>query len=92
MGARQSLHTCADSLIAAGIVNRVLGCRLVLLIDDPAELAMRGEVGVGRQRALCRAIGMQVRDLVRFDVLKAGAGRPDSRTDASARIDSPLRI
>ena len=53
---------------------------------------MRGEVGVGRERALCRAIGMQVRDLVRFDVLKAGAGRPDSRTDDNARIDSPLRI
>lgn len=49
---------------------------------------MRGELGVGRERALCRAIGMQVRDLLQFDVLKAGAGRPDSRTDASARIDS----
>ena len=53
---------------------------------------MRGELGVGRERALCRAIGIQVRDLLQFDVLKAGAGRPDSRTDASARIDSPLRI
>ena len=53
---------------------------------------MRGELGVGRERALCRAIGMQVRDLLQFDVLKAGAGRPDSRTDASARNDSPLRI
>ena len=53
---------------------------------------MRGELGVGRERALCRAIGMQVRDLLQFDVLKAGAGRPDSRTDASARNDSPLRL
>lgn len=62
-----------DSLIAAGIVKRILGGhggRLVLLIDDPAELATRGELGVGRERSLYRAIGMQVRDLLLFDVLQ----------------------
>ena len=62
-----------DSLIAAGIVKRILGGyggRLVLLIDDPAELATRGELGVRRERSLYRAIGMQVRDLLLFHVLQ----------------------
>ena len=80
-----------DSLIAAGIVKRILGGyggRLVLLIDDPAELATRGELGVGRERSLYRAIGAQVRDLLLFDVLQVELD-DDERV---SRIERPIKV
>lgn len=66
-GQRGRFHRVRDSLIAAGLVQRVSGGRggrLVITIDSLDEVPDDVEISVGRERSLYFALGTHVRSMV----------------------------